>query len=94
MCFDVDSTVCVDEGIDELAAYLGAGEAVAAWTAKARPASLQPFVGDFFLWVNRSFKSRFPPNRQAMGGSVPFEEALDARLRLIQPTSSALVRHP
>ncbi|XP_002972198.2 phosphoserine phosphatase, chloroplastic [Selaginella moellendorffii] len=35
VCFDVDSTVCVDEGIDELASYCGAGEAVASWTAKA-----------------------------------------------------------
>ena len=26
VCFDVDSTVIVDEGIDELAAYLGCGE--------------------------------------------------------------------
>eukprot|EP00959_Pyramimonas_sp_CCMP1952_P161054 3367899-Pyramimonas_sp.AAC.1 len=26
-CFDVDSTVCTDEGIDELAAFCGAGEA-------------------------------------------------------------------
>eukprot|EP01059_Diplonema_ambulator_P022706 TRINITY_DN38025_c0_g1_i1.p1 TRINITY_DN38025_c0_g1~~TRINITY_DN38025_c0_g1_i1.p1 ORF type:complete len:254 (+),score=87.84 TRINITY_DN38025_c0_g1_i1:49-762(+) len=35
VCFDVDSTVCVDEGIDEFAAHLGKKEAVAAWTAKA-----------------------------------------------------------
>ncbi|CAM6084635.1 unnamed protein product [Calypogeia fissa] len=35
VCFDVDSTVCEDEGIDELAAFCGAGEAVAAWTARA-----------------------------------------------------------
>jgi phosphoserine phosphatase len=34
VCFDVDSTVCEDEGIDELAAFCGAGEAVAAWTAR------------------------------------------------------------
>jgi phosphoserine phosphatase len=27
-CFDVDSTVCTDEGIDELAEWCGAGEAV------------------------------------------------------------------
>ena len=55
MCFDVDSTVCTDEGIDELAAFCGAGEAVAALTAKA------------------------------MGGSVPFQDALAARLELIKP---------
>lgn len=36
VCFDVDSTVCVDEGIDELAEFCGAGEAVAEWTARFR----------------------------------------------------------
>ena len=34
MCFDVDSTVCIDEGIDELAEFCGAGKAVAEWTAR------------------------------------------------------------
>ena len=34
MCFDVDSTVCLDEGIDELADFCGAGQAVAEWTTK------------------------------------------------------------
>lgn len=34
VCFDVDSTVCLDEGIDELADFCGAGKAVAEWTAK------------------------------------------------------------
>eukprot|EP00208_Stichococcus_sp_RCC1054_P004468 CAMPEP_0206145770 /NCGR_PEP_ID=MMETSP1473-20131121/28474_1 /ASSEMBLY_ACC=CAM_ASM_001109 /TAXON_ID=1461547 /ORGANISM="Stichococcus sp, Strain RCC1054" /LENGTH=238 /DNA_ID=CAMNT_0053542107 /DNA_START=219 /DNA_END=935 /DNA_ORIENTATION=+ len=33
--FDVDSTLCEDESIDELAAYLGSGEAVAALTKSA-----------------------------------------------------------
>ncbi|KAL5987832.1 hypothetical protein ACLOJK_035588 [Asimina triloba] len=56
VCFDVDSTVCIDEGIDELADYCGAGKAVAEWTARA------------------------------MGGSVPFEEALAARLSLFNPS--------
>ncbi|KAK3287563.1 hypothetical protein CYMTET_4935, partial [Cymbomonas tetramitiformis] len=60
VCFDVDSTVCVDEGIDELAAYLGAGEAVAAWTAKA------------------------------MGGNVPFQDALSARLELMTPSRDSV----
>ncbi|CAH2079827.1 unnamed protein product [Thlaspi arvense] len=58
VCFDVDSTVCVDEGIDELAEFCGAGKAVAEWTARA------------------------------MGGSVPFEEALAARLALFKPSLS------
>lgn len=35
ICFDVDSTFCEDESIDELAAFLGVGEAVAALTARA-----------------------------------------------------------
>ncbi|XP_019199978.1 PREDICTED: phosphoserine phosphatase, chloroplastic [Ipomoea nil] len=58
VCFDVDSTVCVDEGIDELAEFCGAGKAVAEWTARA------------------------------MSGSVPFEEALAARLSLFNPSLS------
>ena len=59
-CFDVDSTVCTDEGIDELAEYLGKGEEVAEMTAAA------------------------------MGGGVPFREALDARLRAMQPTRESV----
>uniref|UniRef100_A0ACD5TCS6 Uncharacterized protein n=1 Tax=Avena sativa TaxID=4498 RepID=A0ACD5TCS6_AVESA len=58
VCFDVDSTVCLDEGIDELADFCGAGQAVAEWTAKA------------------------------MTGTVPFEEALSARISLIKPSLS------
>lgn len=58
VCFDVDSTVCLDEGIDELADFCGAGQAVAEWTTKA------------------------------MSGSVPFEEALAARLSLFNPSLS------
>lgn len=34
VCFDVDSTVCLDEGIDEFADFCGAGQAVAEWTAR------------------------------------------------------------
>uniref|UniRef100_A0A0D9XUC3 phosphoserine phosphatase n=1 Tax=Leersia perrieri TaxID=77586 RepID=A0A0D9XUC3_9ORYZ len=68
VCFDVDSTVCLDEGIDELADFCGAGKAVAEWTAKA------------------------------MTGTVPFEEALAARLSLIKPSLSqvedCLVKRP
>ncbi|OIW18520.1 hypothetical protein TanjilG_13272 [Lupinus angustifolius] len=60
VCFDVDSTVCIDEGIDELAHFCGAGNAVAQLTASA------------------------------MGGSVPFEEALAARLSLFNPSLSQL----
>jgi len=60
VCFDVDSTVIPEEGIDQLAAFKGAGEAVAAWTAKA------------------------------MGGDVLFQNALAARLDLIQPSKADL----
>lgn len=35
VCFDVDSTVCVGEGIDELAEFAGRGEEVRRWTTKA-----------------------------------------------------------
>ena len=35
VCFDVDSTVIMEEGIDVLAEHKGAGDAVAALTAKA-----------------------------------------------------------
>ena len=28
ICFDVDSTVCMGEGIDDFAAYLGVGQQV------------------------------------------------------------------
>lgn len=34
VCFDVDSTVCEDEGIDVLADHCGAGAAVKEWTNK------------------------------------------------------------
>ncbi|KAJ8773143.1 hypothetical protein K2173_028320 [Erythroxylum novogranatense] len=40
VCFDVDSTVCQDEGIDELADFCGAGKAVAEWTARAMGGSV------------------------------------------------------
>jgi len=60
VCFDVDSTVICKEGIDELAAFLGVGEQVAALTASA------------------------------MGGSVPFHEALAARLAVMRPSRSQL----
>ena len=35
VCFDVDSTICVDEAIDELAHHLGVGAQVADLTRKA-----------------------------------------------------------
>jgi phosphoserine phosphatase len=60
VCFDVDSTVSPEEGIDVLAGFAGKGEAVAELT------------------------------RNAMGGSVRFEDALRARLDLIRPSRQML----
>ncbi|KMT11606.1 hypothetical protein BVRB_5g109200 [Beta vulgaris subsp. vulgaris] len=34
VCFDVDSIVCVDEGINEFTEFCGAGKAVAEWTSR------------------------------------------------------------
>ena len=42
VCFDIDSTVIMDEGIDVLAAHLGLGQQVAALTASAMGGSV-PF---------------------------------------------------
>ena len=68
VCFDVDSTVVTEEGIDVLAEACGAGPAVAEWT------------------------------RKAMGGSVPFHVALEARLNLFKPSrhdvEDCLRKHP
>ena len=68
VCFDVDSTVSPDEGIDVLAAQAGVGDQVAELT------------------------------RNAMGGSVLFQDALKARLDLIRPSrqlvADCLKAHP
>lgn len=60
VCFDVDSTVITEEGIDVLAASLGKGEEVAAWTLKA------------------------------MEGNTKFEDALAARLAIIEPSRASI----
>lgn len=53
VCFDVDSTVVTEEGIDVLADHCGAGEAVAAWTLKAMGGSVPFHVGNMlFLVIN------------------------------------------
>ena len=62
VCFDVDSTVSPEEGIDVLAAFAGQGEAVAALT------------------------------KRAMGGAVPFQDALRERLALIRPSRDLIER--
>lgn len=62
VCFDVDSTVSPDEGIDVLAAVAGVADQVADLT------------------------------RRAMGGAMPFHEALAARLALIRPSRELVER--
>ncbi|GLI63668.1 hypothetical protein VaNZ11_006706 [Volvox africanus] len=64
ICFDVDSTFCEDESIDELAAYLGVGEQVAALTAKAMGGTVE-------------FKDAL---RTRLGVMQPTRAALDAFL--------------
>lgn len=61
VCFDVDSTVINEEGIDVLADFLGKGEAVAELTAAA------------------------------MEGGMKFDEALEARLDLLQPSRQEIL---
>ena len=92
VCFDVDSTVCVDEGIDELAEFCGAGKAVAEWTARFY-FHLNPSI--YIHWSSLiiyhrpcvSYYTEYCFFR-AMGGFVPFEEALAARLSLFKPSLS------
>jgi phosphoserine phosphatase len=60
VCFDVDSTVIEEEGIDELAEFCGKGQEVAAFT------------------------------REAMGGSMTFQEALRRRLDIIKPSQNQI----
>ncbi|CAG9466177.1 unnamed protein product [Pedinophyceae sp. YPF-701] len=62
VCFDVDSTLCEDESIDEVAAFLGVGDKVAELTASA------------------------------MGGDVKFEDALAARLSLMNVSAKDMAR--
>jgi phosphoserine phosphatase len=68
ICFDVDSTVIQEEGIDVLADFLGKGTAVANLT------------------------------KRAMEGGMKFQDALEARLSLLQPSKlqieSCLRDHP
>ena len=61
VCFDVDSTVINEEGIDVLADFLGKGEEVAALTAAA------------------------------MEGGMKFEDALKARLDLLEPSRTQIL---
>lgn len=60
VCFDVDSTVIREEGIDELAKFCGKGQEVARLT------------------------------KEAMKGSMTFQEALRLRLNIIKPSQKQI----
>ena len=81
--------MCVDEGIDELAEFCGAGTAVAEWTARLDTLAVlleKSLIARYSgRYISDSFMSAFA---RAMGGSVPFEEALAARLSLFKPSLS------
>ena len=82
VCFDVDSTVCVDEGIDVLADVCGVGQEVSDWTAKAMGRYL--FYSDSLL---NSFMNLINVILFVfLGGSVTFQEALGARLDIMKPS--------
>ena len=80
------STVCLDEGIVELADFCGAGQAVAEWKTK----QLSQFLGyvsclayNIFQKTNLGLISL-----RAMTGTVPFDEALAAWISLSKPSLS------
>ncbi|XP_058466037.1 phosphoserine phosphatase isoform X2 [Malaya genurostris] len=60
VCFDVDSTIITEEGIDELAQFCGKGSEVVALT------------------------------KEAMGGSMTFQDALKRRLDIIKPSQKQI----
>ncbi|XP_014086814.1 phosphoserine phosphatase [Bactrocera oleae] len=60
ICFDVDSTLICEEGIDELADFCGKGSEVARVT------------------------------KEAMGGAMSFQDALNIRLNIIRPSQKQI----
>ena len=68
VCFDVDSTVIRVEGIDELAAYLGVGDKVAALTAAA-------MGGDVPFHEVRTNPARSLSHARYMCACAPFASA-------------------
>lgn len=80
--------MCVDEGIDEFAEFCGAGKAVAEWTSRLSFLLYsEGTYGVCGLDADIKFCISF---RRAMNGSVTFQEALAARLSLINPTLALL----
>lgn len=86
VCFDVDSTVCPTEGIDELARHCNAADAVAAWLVIIK-------ITITLIAILTKLRTK-----KAMEGGVSFREALVARLNIIKPTKhqvdSFLIQNP
>ncbi|GAB2251748.1 hypothetical protein Droror1_Dr00004595 [Drosera rotundifolia] len=80
VCFDVDSTVCLDEGIDELAEFCGAGKAVAEWTLRAMDGSV-------------TFQEALAIRLSLINPSMPrLQEFLEKKPARISPGMSDLVK--
>lgn len=90
VCFDVDSTVIREEGIDALAAFLGKGVEVAAFTKRCARVKRHR--------RGRSGSVSSLAVHSAMEGGLPYEEALRARLDIMRPSRGAveafLAKHP
>ena len=93
VCFDVDSTVIDEEGIDVLADHNGAGEAVSEWTRKYVISYMYVCIYCMYVFIIINIYTC-----RAMGGQVLFHDALAARLDLIKPSrndiDSCLKKHP
>lgn len=86
VCFDVDSTVIKEEGIDELAKFCGVQDAVTEMcvcVCNITRTCTEKFIFIlilslvFFVFAHRR-------TRKAMGGSMPFKRALTERLSTIR----------
>lgn len=94
VCFDVDSTVIREEGIDELAKFCGVGDAVTEMcvcaSERARALTIAFPPQGSWLAVSRyssavTLPLPHPPRtRKAMGGSMTFKTALSERLSIIR----------
>lgn len=82
VCFDFDSTIIMEEGIDELAKFCGKGQAVAEWTRRAMDGSTK-FEDALrarldIIKPSRADVAQCPPPTLSPG-VVPFIQALQAR---------------
>lgn len=76
VCFDVDSTVIQEEGIDELAAFCNKGKEVAELYVSLKGQSKNAHLKNYFRTA------------KAMTGTMTFQEALKLRLDIIKPSLS------